>query len=164
MIPPSSKPISGKERRVLEIRDMVCGYGGVTALRGISLEVKAGQLVALIGANGAGKSTTLRAISGLVTPRSGIDAVRRQGNRRRQTAARAGMRDRALSGRTARIPAYDGRGKSQHGRLSAHRYRGDVGGSRSHISASFRASPTGRSRRPAPCPAASSRCWRSAAR
>jgi branched-chain amino acid transport system ATP-binding protein len=56
---------------VLEIRDMVCGYGGVTALRGISLEVKAGQLVALIGANGAGKSTTLRAISGLVAPRSG---------------------------------------------------------------------------------------------
>ena len=50
---------------------MVCGYGGVTALRGISLQVKAGQLVALIGANGAGKSTTLRAISGLVAPRSG---------------------------------------------------------------------------------------------
>jgi branched-chain amino acid transport system ATP-binding protein len=59
------------ERDVLEIRDMVCGYGGVTALRGISLEVKAGQLVALIGANGAGKSTTLRAISGLVPPRAG---------------------------------------------------------------------------------------------
>ena len=56
---------------MLEIRDMVCGYGGVTALRGISLEVKAGKLVALIGANGAGKSTTLRAISGLVAPRSG---------------------------------------------------------------------------------------------
>ena len=56
---------------MLEIRDMVCGYGGVTALRGISLQVKAGQLVALIGANGAGKSTTLRAISGLVAPRSG---------------------------------------------------------------------------------------------
>jgi branched-chain amino acid transport system ATP-binding protein len=59
------------ELPVLEIRDMVCGYGGVTALRGISLDVKAGQLVALIGANGAGKSTTLRAISGLVPPRSG---------------------------------------------------------------------------------------------
>ena len=56
---------------MLEISDMVCGYGGVTALRGISLQVKAGQLVALIGANGAGKSTTLRAISGLVAPRSG---------------------------------------------------------------------------------------------
>jgi branched-chain amino acid transport system ATP-binding protein len=56
---------------VLEIRDLVCGYGGVTALRGISLDVKAGQLVALIGANGAGKSTALRAISGLVPPWSG---------------------------------------------------------------------------------------------
>ncbi|RZN35224.1 ABC transporter ATP-binding protein [Bradyrhizobium sp. Leo121] len=66
-----SKPISGREPRVLEIRDIVCGYGGVTALRGISLQVKAGQLVALIGANGAGKSTTLRAISGLVPLRSG---------------------------------------------------------------------------------------------
>ena len=56
---------------MLEIRDLVCGYGGVTALRGISLDVKAGQLVALIGTNGAGKSTTLRAISGLVPPRAG---------------------------------------------------------------------------------------------
>jgi branched-chain amino acid transport system ATP-binding protein len=56
---------------MLEIRDLVCGYGGVTALRGISLQVKPGQLVALIGANGAGKSTVLRAISGLVPPRSG---------------------------------------------------------------------------------------------
>jgi branched-chain amino acid transport system ATP-binding protein len=56
---------------VLEIRDMVCAYGGVIALKGISLQVKAGQLVALIGANGAGKSTTLRAISGLVAPSSG---------------------------------------------------------------------------------------------
>ena len=56
---------------MLEIRDLVCGYGGVTALRGISMDVKPGQLVALIGANGAGKSTALRAISGLVPPRSG---------------------------------------------------------------------------------------------
>jgi branched-chain amino acid transport system ATP-binding protein len=56
---------------MLEIHDMVCAYGGIAALKGISLEVKAGQLVALIGANGAGKSTTLRAISGLVPPSSG---------------------------------------------------------------------------------------------
>ncbi|MBC7585863.1 MAG: ABC transporter ATP-binding protein, partial [Tardiphaga sp.] len=56
---------------MLEIQDMVCGYGQITALRGVTLSVKAGQLVALIGANGAGKSTTLRAISGLVPPRSG---------------------------------------------------------------------------------------------
>jgi branched-chain amino acid transport system ATP-binding protein len=56
---------------VLEIRDMVCAYGGIIALKGVSLQVKAGQMVALIGANGAGKSTTLRAISGLVAPSSG---------------------------------------------------------------------------------------------
>jgi branched-chain amino acid transport system ATP-binding protein len=56
---------------MLKIRDIVCCYGHVTALKGISLEVAAGQLVALIGANGAGKSTTLRAISGLLTPSSG---------------------------------------------------------------------------------------------
>jgi branched-chain amino acid transport system ATP-binding protein len=56
---------------MLEIRDMVCGYGQITALKGVTLSVKAGQLVALIGANGAGKSTALRAISGLVPARSG---------------------------------------------------------------------------------------------
>jgi len=56
---------------MLELINAVCGYGGVTALQGITFEVKAGQLVALIGANGAGKSTTLRAISGLVPLRAG---------------------------------------------------------------------------------------------
>ncbi len=56
---------------MLELRDVVCAYGQVQALKGISLDVGKGQLVALIGANGAGKSTTLRAISGLVPPRSG---------------------------------------------------------------------------------------------
>jgi branched-chain amino acid transport system ATP-binding protein len=50
---------------VLELRDVVCRYGHVTAVKGISLRVERGQLVALIGANGAGKTTTLRAISGL---------------------------------------------------------------------------------------------------
>ncbi|MDP4005978.1 ABC transporter ATP-binding protein [Methylobacterium sp. NEAU K] len=56
---------------MLEIRDLVCGYGHVTALKGLTIDVREGQLVALVGANGAGKSTTLRAISGLVSPRSG---------------------------------------------------------------------------------------------
>jgi branched-chain amino acid transport system ATP-binding protein len=51
---------------VLELHDVVCRYGQVTAVKGISLTVGRGQLVALIGANGAGKTTTLRAISGLL--------------------------------------------------------------------------------------------------
>ena len=56
---------------MLDISDLVCRYGKVDAIKGISLSVKQGQLVALIGANGAGKSTTLRAISGLLTVASG---------------------------------------------------------------------------------------------
>jgi branched-chain amino acid transport system ATP-binding protein len=56
---------------VLELRDVVCCYGPVMALKGVSLTVGKGQLVALIGANGAGKTTTLRAISGLLHPIAG---------------------------------------------------------------------------------------------
>ncbi len=56
---------------MLEISDLVCCYGKVKALKGVSLSVAKGQLVALIGANGAGKSTTLRAISGLLPVTAG---------------------------------------------------------------------------------------------
>jgi branched-chain amino acid transport system ATP-binding protein len=56
---------------LLEIRDLVVRYGEIEALRGISLNVGEGQVVTLLGANGAGKSTTLRAISGLAKPASG---------------------------------------------------------------------------------------------
>ena len=56
---------------VLKITDLRVSYGGIEALKGISMEVQQGQIVTLIGANGAGKSTTLRAISGLVRPAAG---------------------------------------------------------------------------------------------
>jgi branched-chain amino acid transport system ATP-binding protein len=56
---------------LLEIRDLVVRYGEIEALRGISINVEEGQVVTLLGANGAGKSTTLRAISGLAKPASG---------------------------------------------------------------------------------------------
>ncbi len=56
---------------LLEIRDLSVRYGEIEALRGISLTVEAGQVVTLLGSNGAGKSTTLRAISGLTKPASG---------------------------------------------------------------------------------------------
>jgi branched-chain amino acid transport system ATP-binding protein len=55
----------------LEIRNLEVNYGAVKALKGVTLEVREGEVVALLGANGAGKSTTLRAISGLVKPRAG---------------------------------------------------------------------------------------------
>jgi branched-chain amino acid transport system ATP-binding protein len=56
---------------VLSVRDVNTYYGSIHALRGISLEVEEGEIVALIGGNGAGKSTTLNTISGLIRPRSG---------------------------------------------------------------------------------------------
>ena len=56
---------------MLKVTDLTVHYGGIEALKGISFEVNQGQIVTLIGANGAGKSTTLRAISGLVRPSSG---------------------------------------------------------------------------------------------
>lgn len=57
---------------MLNISDLHVSYGPVLAVRGISLEVPKGQIVALLGANGAGKSSTLRTISGLLRPTRGI--------------------------------------------------------------------------------------------
>lgn len=55
---------------ILEIRDLVVSYGGIEAVKGISMDVPEGQIITLIGANGAGKSTTLKSISGIVRPKS----------------------------------------------------------------------------------------------
>jgi branched-chain amino acid transport system ATP-binding protein len=62
---------------ILELEDVHTYYGSIQALKGISIEVKDGEIVTLIGANGAGKSTTLRSINGLNNPRRGT--IRFQG-------------------------------------------------------------------------------------
>ena len=56
---------------LLELRDLTVRYGEIEAVRGLSLSVEAGEVVTLLGSNGAGKSTTLKAISGLVRPAGG---------------------------------------------------------------------------------------------
>jgi branched-chain amino acid transport system ATP-binding protein len=56
---------------LLEVKDVHTFYGNIEALKGISIEVQEGECVTLIGSNGAGKSTTLRSISGLTPPRQG---------------------------------------------------------------------------------------------
>jgi len=56
---------------LLELKDVFTYYGNIEALKGVSLEVEEGEIVTLIGSNGAGKSTTLRSISGLTPPREG---------------------------------------------------------------------------------------------
>ena len=56
---------------ILEIKGLVVSYGGIEAVKGIDLTVEQGKIVTLIGSNGAGKSTTLKTIAGLVKPKSG---------------------------------------------------------------------------------------------
>ena len=56
---------------MLEVKNIHCAYDAVAVIHGISLEVNEGELVAIIGANGAGKSTTMRTIAGLMHPTSG---------------------------------------------------------------------------------------------
>jgi len=56
---------------MLELRDVHSYYGNIEALKGISLEINEGEIISLIGANGAGKSTTLMSISNIVSPREG---------------------------------------------------------------------------------------------
>ena len=59
------------ENKMLKIDNLEVAYGNIRAIKGISLEVNQGEIVTLIGSNGAGKSTTLRAISGILKPKSG---------------------------------------------------------------------------------------------
>jgi branched-chain amino acid transport system ATP-binding protein len=56
---------------LLEVEEIVTAYGSIEALKGVTLNVEEGEVVTLIGSNGAGKSTTLRSISGLTPPKSG---------------------------------------------------------------------------------------------
>jgi ABC-type branched-subunit amino acid transport system ATPase component len=55
---------------MLKINDLTVGYGAITAVKGLTLEVREGEIVSLIGSNGAGKSTTLRTVSGLLKPKT----------------------------------------------------------------------------------------------
>src|SRR5215213_7696270 len=69
---------------LLEVDDIHTSYGSIEALKGISITVDEGEIVTLIGSNGAGKSTTLRSISGLTPPRSG--SIRFEGRELGETA------------------------------------------------------------------------------
>lgn len=55
---------------ILEIRNLVVSYGGIEAVKGIDIDVKEGEIITLIGSNGAGKSTTLKSIAGIVKPKT----------------------------------------------------------------------------------------------
>jgi branched-chain amino acid transport system ATP-binding protein len=71
MTAPATLGVREPRPPLLEVKALQVSYGAITALRGVSLTVGQGEVVALIGANGAGKTSTLRAISGMLKPRSG---------------------------------------------------------------------------------------------
>ena len=79
--------MSAQAPTVLELHDVHTYYGSIHALKGVSLEVREGEIVTLLGANGAGKSTTLRSINGLNHPRRG--KIRFQGDDITNAPARA---------------------------------------------------------------------------
>jgi branched-chain amino acid transport system ATP-binding protein len=68
---PTPAPAPGGGGVILELEDVNTYYGAIHALKGVSLQVREGEIVTMIGANGAGKSTTLRSINGLNHPRKG---------------------------------------------------------------------------------------------
>lgn len=73
-----------KRQAMLELKSIESYYGNIQALKGITLEVPEGGIVAILGANGAGKSTTLKTISGLIQPRRGQILFQRQPIDRRE--------------------------------------------------------------------------------
>ena len=83
---------------ILELQDVHTYYGSIQALKGITIDVNEGEIVTLIGANGAGKSTTLRSINGLNRPRRG--SIRFQGQDITSTSPRCSASLTAASIRT----------------------------------------------------------------
>ncbi|MEJ7715860.1 MAG: ATP-binding cassette domain-containing protein [Thermoleophilaceae bacterium] len=150
---------------LLEVDDIHTYYGNIEALKGISLTVEEGEIVTLIGSNGAGKSTTLRSISGLTPPREGSISLRGQRDRARlppQEIVGLGI-SQSPEGRTC-FPRMTVRENLELGRLPAPRRPAST----TDLERVLRPVPAPRgardARRRARCPAASSRCWRSAAR
>ena len=150
---------------LLAAEDLELAYGELSVCRGISIEVNEGEIVALIGANGAGKSTTLRAIAGLLTPRSGTIRFRRRGHHaaRRRTSARCAGIALVPEGRHV-FPFLTARENLELGGFK-HRARQRQGPphDRRHLRHVPAAEASAAARTPARSPAASSRCWCSAA-
>jgi len=148
---------------LLELQDVHTYYGSIHALKGISLSIEGGEIVTLIGSNGAGKSTTLRTISGLLRPRRG--AILLEQRRLDQL-----LPHEIVSLGVIHVPE----GRRIFPRLTVQEnlvmgayQRRDKDGIQRDLERVFALFPASKSaciRRAARFPAASNRCWRSAAR
>ena len=105
----------------LAINDLDAGYGAVKALRGVSLDVEAGETVALLGTNGNGKSTLMKCVTGLVRPRRGSVSLTIDGNAHDLTKlspeAIVDLGVALVPGGTAVVSQADGAGKSDARRV-----------------------------------------------
>ena len=156
----------GKEPPVadylLEVEAVSAAYGNIRALQDVSLKVPQGAIVALLGANGAGKSTTLNVISRLVAPTAG--GVRFAGEAIHRLPA-----DAIVGRGIVQVP--EGReifrdmSVRENLEMGAYlrRDRGAIKGDLDIVCDTFPGCASAWSRRPRRCPAASSRCWRPAA-
>ena len=104
---------------LLELRALSVSYDTAEVLHGISLQVDAGETVTLIGANGAGKTSCLRAVSGLVPLSSGEVWFDGDSHRHRHAAPAGGNGPGPRSGRKTAFPTHDGAGESGTGRVSS---------------------------------------------
>ena len=114
---------------MLQVENLVAGYGKVQVLHGLSLTVERGQLVTLIGSNGAGKTTTLRALSGMIQPESGRILLDGQNivGLTSSSIARRGLAHSPEGRRVfATMPVADNLTMGAFPRLTGARPRGDV--------------------------------------
>ena len=102
---------------LLQVEDIHTYYGAIEALRGVSLTVDEGEVVTIIGSNGAGKSTTLRSISGLTPAKSGKVVFEGQEITQPPGARDRRLRDRARAGRATLLRADDRSREPRHGRV-----------------------------------------------
>ena len=118
---------------LLELEGVHTFYGRIEALKGISLEVREGEIVTLIGANGAGKSTTLRSISGLNQPRKGTITLPGPGHHAPLAARDRRARDLAVARGQAALPADERAREPRDGRVPAQEQGRDQGGHRARL-------------------------------
>ena len=109
---------------LLETRELTAFYGDFQALYGIDTALEPGETIAIIGANGAGKSTFLKAIAGLITARARQRPARRRADRRAARGRHRQARHRAGAGGAAAVSLADGRGEPADRRLRPQDARG----------------------------------------
>ena len=148
---------------MLTVENLEVSYGDVRALDGVSLEVAEGAIVAIVGANGAGKTSLIRTIAGMLRPARGRIMLRDR--RHRRTAVAPGLQSRHRPGGRGPPGVSDADG-AENLDMGAMLPRARCEPARKisiACSRCFRCWPSAGRRPPARCPAASSRCWPSPA-